>query len=223
MDHFQDRISTISGKLSACSAVLVLTCSSGMAQGAPGQQPVANSHVRLSSQIVAGKKCSVIWVSRKVAATAFDVELAPDFPNGDTEFKSFLSDQSIVAAINGAYFDKLTRHPIGDIWKQGELKYFGAMGTAFCVGRDGRFDIRRVERSRHADWSKQSLVVACGPALVLDGKVDCDWQSEGFRDPSVIVSTPRMGIGYTQDQDLLLVSSTSATFEEFAQVMHKLG
>lgn len=85
-------------------------------------------------------------------------------------------------------------------------------------------DIQRVVRHKGVDWSRFESVLACGPALVLDGKIDCDWQGEGFRDPQVVGSTTRMGIGYTATKKLLLVRcNTSVTFEKFASVMLALG
>lgn len=152
------------------------------------------------------------------------VELAEDFPKGDQPFAEMVKRPGIIAAVNGAYFDKGTKKPIGDIWVDGELKNFGAMGTALCIKEDGTLDIRRVVRHKRVDWSEFKTVLACGPALVLDGAVDVDYQGEGFRDPHVTGSTSRMGVGYTKAGKLLMVyCPKSVTFTEFAGIMLELG
>lgn len=153
------------------------------------------------------------------------IGLAQGFPGGDEPFESMVGRiPNVVAAINGAYFDNGSKLPIGDIWTDGKLVRKGLMGTAFCIKADKTMDIRRVQRSRGVNWSEFESVLACGPALVLDGKVDCDWKAEGFRDPHVTGTTSRMGIGYDQDRRLYLVRTTSRlSFESFAAVMRELG
>ncbi|MBX7135682.1 MAG: phosphodiester glycosidase family protein [Fimbriimonadaceae bacterium] len=176
-------------------------------------------------RVVSGARCDVIQVDMTKPFNRFQIVLARDFPNGDEPFSEMLArTPGVVAAMNGAYFDKETKKPIGDIWTDGALARRGAMGTAFCVKADRTMDIQRVVRHRSVDWSGFESVLACGPALVLDGEIDCDWQSEGFRDPSVTGRTHRMGIGYTSKGKLLMVRvTTSLTFEEFAEVMKGLG
>lgn len=172
-----------------------------------------------------GVKLDVIKADLKRTDLAVRIVLADGFPDGDEAFDSMVKKTpGIVAAINGAYFDKYTLKPIGDIWTGGQLVRKGLMGTAFCIRDDNTMDIRRVERHRGVDWSEFSSVLACGPALVLDGKVDCDWEAEGFRDPHVTGSTTRMGLGYTAANELLLVRCNSrVTFSEFAKAMRGLG
>ena len=166
-------------------------------------------------------------VRLNIAGGRFSVKigLARGFPGADEPFESMVSSiDGVVAAINGAYFDKGSKLPIGDIWTEGRLVRKGLMGTAFCVTSDNQLDIRRVQRHRGVDWSGYQSVLACGPALVLDGKVDCDWESEGFRDPHVTGSASRMGIGYDTNGKLYLVRATTrVTFEEFAIALLQLG
>lgn len=180
---------------------------------------------RLESRSVGQANVQVIRVALAGGECKLRIRLASGFPGTDETFESIVKGTGgIVAAINGAYFDKGTKLPIGDIWTGGKLVRKGLMGTAFCVSKSGRMDIRRVTRHRGVDWSAWESVLACGPALVLDGKVDVDWQGEGFRDPHVTGKTSRMGLGYTKEGELLLVRGlTSQTFEEFASTMLKLG
>jgi exopolysaccharide biosynthesis protein len=169
-------------------------------------------------------KCDVIQIDLSDTRLRVAVVLAEGFPGTDEPFDSMLKGRPVVAAVNGAYFDKYSKKPIGDIWAQGQLLNSGRMGTALCVTSDNRIDIRRVERHRRVDWSEFDTVLACGPALALDGKIDCNYSEEGFRDPSVTGRAPRMGVGYTRNGKLLMVyCRPSVTFEQFAQIMLDLG
>lgn len=187
-------------------------------------QPEASA-VKLYKQKAGGGSFQIILADLTRPDIKAQIVLAQGFPGTDEPFTGMVKrTPGILAAINGAYFDKQTKKPIGDIWIDGSLMSRGLMGTAFCVTPEGRMDIIRVVRHKGQDWTKYESVLACGPALVLDGQVDCDWRSEGFRDPHVTGSTSRMGLGYRQDGKLLLVrGQTSQTFEQFAESMRQLG
>ncbi len=200
------------------SASLFLIAAQGMGQA------VAPT-VKVYKQKAAGASFQVIEADLSNAKIKAQIVLAQGFPGTDEPFKGMVSrTPGVLAAINGSYFDKQTKKPIGDIWTRGYLMNRGLMGTAFCVAPSGEMDIIRVVRHKTQDWTKYESVLACGPALMLDGQVDCDWRSEGFRDPHVTGSTSRMGLGYRQDGKLLLVrGQTSQTFEQFAESMKQLG
>jgi exopolysaccharide biosynthesis protein len=130
----------------------------------------------------------------------------------------------VKAAVNGAYFDKGTKKPIGDIVVDGKLLHSGRMGTALTFDPSGKPDIVRVIRHKTYRWDGFQHVLACGPALVLDGQVDVDFEEEGFRDPHVTGRTQRMAIGYTSDRQLIIAQiRKSVTFEEAAKVMRQMG
>ncbi len=77
------------------------------------------------------------------------------------------------AAINGAYFSKTTKAPIGDIVLKGRLVHKGLMGTALAITRDNRAIMRRVIWGHAEDWTGYETVLACGPALVLGDEWTC--------------------------------------------------
>lgn len=184
----------------------------------------AESHVSMAMRSGDGVSCRVIQADLKQGDLKLTIALTPQMPGGDSPFEAMLQHRNVVAAINGAYFDKTTKKPIGDIWLDERLMNKGLMGTALCIGSDGSLDIKRVVRSHGVDWSSYAAVLACGPALVLDGKIDCEWAAEGFRDPHVTGSTPRMGVGYNSAGKLLMVYCPKAvTFEKFSAVMKGLG
>jgi len=124
-----------------------------------------------------------------------DLVVAQGFPGTDEKFASIVKRTKAVAAINGAYFDKLSKKPIGDIVVDNNVLSRGSMGTVLAIRLNGSAEMFRVIRHKTMDWSDYRLVLGCGPALVLGGKKDVDYQTEGFRDPSVTGTTSRMGVG----------------------------
>ncbi|MDQ2688278.1 MAG: phosphodiester glycosidase family protein [Armatimonadota bacterium] len=151
------------------------------------------------------------------------VEVCQGFPGSDEPFPALIQRLHPVAAINGAYFSKSTKLPIGDIVQDGRMLYSGRMGTALAVSPDGIPTIRRVVWGHAADWGGAKTVLACGPALVLNSRIDVQPELEGFHDPHVMGTTPRMALGYTADNHLLLVKMGSVTFAREALVMKTLG
>ncbi|MBL8048608.1 MAG: phosphodiester glycosidase family protein [Chthonomonas sp.] len=169
-------------------------------------------------------KVDTVVVNLNDQRASFGVVTAKDFPGTDESFASMVGRSNAAVAINGAYFSTTTLLPIGDLFVDGQLLHGGRMGTVLKMTEDGKMDIERVVRHRTMDWRGHKFVLGCGPALVLDGKVDVDWRGEGFRDPHVTGKTARMAIGYTQGGKLLLVRiGRAVSFGEEAEIMRKLG
>ncbi len=184
----------------------------------------AGSPVALLSARVAGVPVTYIALRLHDPRVGVRVEVSQGFPGGDEPFPSMIQRLHPVAAINGAYFSKATKLPIGDIVREGRLLHSGRMGTAFALNADGVPTIRRVAWGHAADWGDARTVLACGPALVLNGQIDVQPEQEGFHDPHVMGATPRMALGYTRDDHLLLVQmSGGVTFAREALVMKNLG
>ncbi len=174
------------------------------------------------SVVAAGRACTVIDL--RLDDIRLDIVVANGFPSGDETFTSMVVRAKPLAAINGAYFSTDTKKPIGDIVIGGRVLLQGRMGTALAIRKDRTVDIVRVKFHRTMDWSQYETVLACGPALLLDGKVDVDPQVEGFTEAKIMQKHARMGVGYTKDRRILMVHVKDAvTFPEFAQVMLQLG
>lgn len=183
----------------------------------------ATSPIQLTSPVVQGKRTTVVSVQLNDPRTRVEVGLAAGFPGTDESFESMVKRMRPTVSVNGAYFDKFTLKPIGDIWQEGTMLNRGLRGTAFCLRSDKSVVFRRVEMNRGQNWTPYRTVLACGPALILDGRKDVDARGEGFGD-YVIAPAPRMGVGVTSDQRLLLVHVRDrVTFEQFAEVMAGLG
>ncbi len=168
----------------------------------------------------AGVPVEIIRANLSNPKVQIGVAAARGVPHGAESFQQLLSRSKLTAAVNGAYFSKSTLEPIGDIVIGGRLVNRGWMGTALAVSKTHQVSISRVRRGFGEDWTGYETVLACGPALVLHGKIDVQPQMEGFQDPHVMGSTARMGIGITTDNHLLLVHARSAiNFTKWAEVM----
>lgn len=149
--------------------------------------------------------------------------LAQRFPGGDEAFTGMVQRAGAVAAINGTFFDKYTRRPIGDIVVHGQLRHSGRMGTAMAITPDNQVRFGRVVWGHAADWSGYETVLACGPTLVKDGHIPLDPSGERFRDPHVLGAGVRSAVGLTAERRLLLVSIPRAiTLSKLAAVMQAL-
>lgn len=172
----------------------------------------------------AGIPCRVIRVNLADSRVRVSVQTANGCPSSAEPFTTLVARSRPVIAVNGAYFSKETLKPIGDIVCNGRLVTKGLMGTALAVTRENEAVIKRVRWGRAEDWSRYETVLACGPALMLDGRVDVQPDTEGFHDPHVMGSTRRMGVGLTSDRHLLIVNTLApVTFEKWAEVMRSLG
>lgn len=185
---------------------------------------VAASPVALSESTVEGVPVRAIRVDLNDPRVRVNVIVAANFPGTDESFASMLAAFKPYAAVNGAYFSKDTLKPIGDIVIDGVLVTTGRMGTAFTIADDGRVDILRVVRHKTMDWSGRRVVLACGPALVLEGEIDVRYEEEGFRDPHVTGRAQRMSLGYTSANKLVLAHIRKpVTFHEQARIMKAMG
>ncbi len=153
-----------------------------------------------------------------------DLVVADGFPGTDESFSSMVKRTGAIAAINGAYFDKFSKKPIGDVFVDGNLLSRGSMGTVFALKENGTAEMFRVQRHKSMDWTGYRFVLGCGPALVLGGKKDVRFEAEGFRDPSVTGSTSRMGVGILPNNRIVFAYvKKRVTFDGFAEIMLKLG
>lgn len=184
----------------------------------------ADAPTALLSARVAGVPVTFIAVRLKDPRIVVRPEVCQNFPGGDEPFGAMLQRLRPLAAVNGSYFSKQTKCPIGDIVRNGRLLHSGRMGTALMIDGEGNAKIARVTWGHAADWTGWQTVLACGPALVLDGEVNVTPETEGFHDPHIMGATPRMAVGYTRDNHLIFAKMTGGvTFAREALVMKQLG
>jgi len=72
-------------------------------------------------------------------------------------------------------------------------------------------------------WNDIFCAIGCGPALVLNGKVDCKPELEGFDNVKITTNAgQRSAIGITKDRTLLLVTVSNVTIYKLAEIMKSL-
>lgn len=173
---------------------------------------------------VQGTPVRVVQVNLNHPGVEIGIEVARGFPTGDESFEALVNRSGATIAATGTFFDTVSLRPVGDLVSGGQLLYRGFVGTALALTPDLEPQMIRVPRGRSLDWSAFDFVLRCGPALVMDGQIDVDPSAEGFGDPSIMGSVPRIGIGFTSDRRLLLVSTgVPLSFRGFAQVFRALG
>ncbi len=178
----------------------------------------------LKQKMAAGVPVRVVDVDLTDKRVQVSVQTARGMPRGAESFSTLLARTHPTIAINGTYFSTIGLAPIGDIMIRGKLLYRGGMGTALAITPEKQAIIQRVGQSGNPKWKGYDTVLACGPALVLNGKVDVTPTEEGFQDPHIMGSTPRMGVGLTPAGHLLLAQTlASVDFRKWAEVMLALG
>lgn len=184
----------------------------------------AASAVEYRTTSVEGQPVRIIEINLRDPRVRIGVITASGFPKSDETFDSMVHRTAPAVAINGAYFDKHTKRPIGDIRVSGRTIYEGLMGTCLAVGADNSCRITRVVPGHRPNWSPFSTVLGCGPALLLNGHLDVQPTAEGFHDPHVVGSTYRMGVGYKKNGTLVLANIRGmVTFGQEAAIFRELG
>ena len=202
------------------AAALVVCCAAGSHRPADDDGGVG----ALRERRAAGIAVRTVEVNPQDPRIRVTVATASGFPRADEPFASILARYHPILAVDGAYFSKLTLAPIGDVVIDGRILYQGMMGTALALTSSGEAVIRRVVPDHAMDWSGYDAVVACGPALVLNGKIDVDPAGERFHDPHVMGAARRMGVAVLPGGHLLFVTTEQAvTFARWAGVMESLG
>jgi len=209
------------GGLAACLAVLTLAAliANACAAGARGQAVSA-----IQNRVVDHVKLRMVVIDLNDPRVRVGVEIARGFPHRSEEFLSMVRRVQPIVAVNGNFFSEKTNVPVGDVVIEGHKIHEGNFGTALAITHDNEVAIIRVWRDRKYDWTGYETVLACGPALVLNRRVDVDPKAEHFHDPHIMRSTRRLGVAMLLGHRLALVTtSTPVTFQKFARVMYDLG
>lgn len=173
---------------------------------------------------VAGVSVRYIKINLNDPRVKVSVQGPPGFPSRVASMQSMIKATHPDIAINGSYFTPEVGVPIGDVVIRGRKVNTGFMGTVMAITKDKQVLFRRVTPGATMHWPGYETVLGCGPALVLDGKVDVQPEEERFKDSHIMGSAARMGVGVRSDNTLLLVHVTSGvTFRKWADVMRALG
>lgn len=187
-----------------------------------GQEPLSTVSHRHS--VILGTSVDIIKVDLKDSRISITPAVAKNFPNRPEQFETMVKRENPVAAINGNFFSTDTFRPVGDIVIDGELVYFGGLGTAMAITPKNKVEFIKVEPNRHMNWDGYKAVISCGPKLIQDGRIVLDAKSEGFKDPELFERRARSAVGVTYDDYLILVSINDGVyFRGLAEIMRELG
>lgn len=147
------------------------------------------------------------------------------FGAGHTEpFQQMVRRASPTVAITGTFHCNRTFRPIGDIVIGGRLTHFGGLGTALCVSENNHVKFIRPKPYRRQDWSRFDYVLSAGPRLVQNNVAYVEPAREGFRDRHMLNPNPRIAIGTTRDNRLMIVLTRKPIYlSRMAGAMKALG
>ena len=209
-----------SGYFSACLIAITIALTNGNTAKA-GEREVVSG---IQSRVVDRVHLRMIVIDLSDPRVRVGVEIAHGFPHKSEAFLAMVGRARPVVAVNGNFFSETTNVPVGDIVSEGHQIYEGDMGTALAITHNNEVEIRRVWRDRKYDWTGYETVLACGPALVLDRRIDVDPVAEHFHDPHIMRSTRRLGVAMLLGRRLALVTTSDpVTFRQFARIMYDLG
>lgn len=152
---------------------------------------------------------------------------------GSTEsFKDMIKRSKASVAVNGTFFNAYSttnvKVPYGYIVQSGKVIHKASQDqrSVFVYTKTGDVLIvdGETELKKLLEQDVVEAAVQAGPRLVRNGKVDTNPAAEGFKDPKVLTnSAGRTAIGVTADGKLIIITVSSATIKELAEVMVKLG
>lgn len=139
-------------------------------------------------------------------------------------FSKMIERTHPLVAVTGTFFSLDNLKPVGDIVVDGNLTYFGGMGTALAITPNNRADMVTVDWGRHHNWAGYDCVVACGPRLLKDGVIVLDPSSERFKDREMLSPNSRIGVGITPGNKLIFAMTRDRIYlGRLAKVMKNLG
>ncbi len=150
--------------------------------------------------------------------------LARDGIGSSEPFGQMIERAHPAVAVTGTFFSLDNLKPVGDIVIDGNLTYFGGMGTALAITPNNRADMITVPWGRHHDWSGYECVVACGPRLLKDGDLWLDPHAERFHDSHMLSPNSRIAVGITPGNKLVFAMTRDRIYlGKLASVMKSLG
>ncbi|MBI2265426.1 MAG: phosphodiester glycosidase family protein [Armatimonadetes bacterium] len=141
-------------------------------------------------------------------------------------FSSMIRRLNPIAAINGTYFDTITKRPVGTIVINGQLVHVGDRGTAMCLDSNNRVEFLLTSGipGTAMDWTRYRTVISTGPTLVRNDRIYLYPRAEKFKDPAVYARARRSAVGVTMENKLLLVTvKRKITLRQLARIMKALG
>lgn len=149
--------------------------------------------------------------------------------SGDEEFNKLVARYKATIVANGTFFAKNAQKTVmgnmiagGKVLKYSPWENFGTT-LGLRVGNKPEMITARVDGK--PEWDKHWFSITCGPRLLRKGEVWLNPSIEGFKDPSVLGSSARTAIGFTQDgTKLVLVNfEINLSLQQEAEAMKAIG
>jgi hypothetical protein len=180
--------------------------------------------IRAWNDYAAGVPMKIIMVDLNDPKVQVSALLSSNGIGSSEPFSHMIARAHPDVAVTGTFFSLDNLHPVGDIVINGNLAYFGGMGTALCITPNNKADMITVPWGHHHDWSGYNCVVACGPRLLQGGKIVLDPHAERFKDRHMLAPNSRIGVGITKDNKLVFVMTHKPIYlGRLAKAMKGLG
>jgi hypothetical protein len=185
---------------------------------------ISSKSIRAWQAYVANVPVRLISVDLNDPTVKVNALLAQDGIGSAEPFSRMIRRSQPDVAVTGTFFSLDNLRPIGDIVINGDLAYFGGMGTALCITPDNKAEMVTVPWGHHHDWSGYNFVMACGPRLLSNGYICLDPAVERFRDRHMLAPNSRIGVGITQGNKLVFVMTQEPIYlGRLAKIMKALG
>jgi exopolysaccharide biosynthesis protein len=149
--------------------------------------------------------------------------------SGDEEFNKLVARYKATIVANGTFFAKNAQKTVmgnmiagGKVLKYSPWENFGTT-LGLRVGNKPEMITARVDGK--PEWDKHWFSITSGPRLLRKGEMWLNPSIEGFKDPSVLGSSARTAIGFTQDgTKLVLVNfEINLSLQQEAEAMKAIG
>ncbi|MGZ9583929.1 phosphodiester glycosidase family protein [Paenibacillus marinisediminis] len=210
--------------------------------GNTNRLPIVPLNRVIQSNPIEQKQQTFMVGKKRIPATILQVDLlnpniklgiavANNQPGTVDSLKDMAVSSKAIAAINGTFFNAYSetsyKAPYGYIVQNGKVVHKSSGDTRSVLYFD-RANI--VEIVSGADFpqlirdEKVQGALQAGPRLVTNGNITVDPVNEGFKDPKILTNSgARSAVGITKDHKLILLTTSSATIPELAQVMKQAG
>jgi len=143
---------------------------------------------------------------------------------GRESWPRFIARTRPTAAITGTYFDTVTCIPVGSMMICGQQVHRGGVRTALAITREGAARFVASRNGLPYDWQRYETLIHAGPRLLTAGRMTLYPKAEGFRDRALFARKPRVAVGLTKSDKLLLVAVSRPIYlRDLARVMRALG
>jgi tetratricopeptide (TPR) repeat protein len=177
-------------------------------------------------KVVQGKAVyDTVRIDLKHDKVFLTLQVPGGFPLKNDRFRDFVAFSQPDAAITGTYFNMSSCAPVGDMAMFGKPIHYGEVGTTMAITPGREIFFSRTVGKFIASWDKYETILAAGPTLLREGKVDIHPELEQFRDRRIFGRARRCAIGYNPAGGALIFATSrgSVSLGELANLFKTMG